>query len=151
MGEALLDQATLEEVARFETEQQQRRLRERLRILVVEDQSFSRTLLCQVAGLHGHYTVDRAATIQEGMQLYLKYAPDIAFLDIELADGSGHELARLIKEIDGSAYVVMVTGNNYKKDVEAAKNNRVDDFIAKPFNKHRIFLSIENFLAKRKT
>jgi len=120
-------------------------LRSRLNILIVEDQYFLRSLLSEV--LNTGFDVDGVEDIKEGWNFYLQKAPDIVFLDIQLPDGSGHALAKKIKELDPSSYIVMVTASNQLNDVEMAKQNHVDGFIVKPFNKKRISDCIDHYLA----
>lgn len=129
--------------ARFRLAQKMRLSREKIRVLVVEDQLFSRKILQEV--LHHDYEVDLAASAKDGLRLFLEGAPEIVLLDIELMDDSGHTLAKFIKSIDPSVFVVMVTGNNSVEDVSMAKSNKVDGFIVKPYNKSKIFESIEKF------
>ncbi|MGE4351952.1 MAG: response regulator [Bdellovibrionales bacterium] len=131
--------------AHFRIALNMRKSRDRLRILVVEDQLFSRKILQEL--LHNIYTVDVAENAKDGMRLYLENAPDIALLDIELADESGHTLAQFIKAIDQKSFVVMVTGNNSVEDVALARSNQVDGFIVKPYNKSKIFECINKYLS----
>jgi DNA-binding NtrC family response regulator len=149
MDNTLTPQMVLERIpalaAHFRIALNTRVSREKLRILVVEDQLFSRRILLEL--LHHFYTVDTAPSAKEGMRLYLENAPDIALLDIELADESGHTLAKFIKSIDPESYVVMVTGNNSVEDVALAKSNKVDGFIVKPYNKSKVLESIEKYFA----
>lgn len=149
MDSKLTPQMVLDKIpalaAHFRIAQNMRRSRQTARILVVEDQLFSRKILEEL--LHHTYTVDVAATAKDGMKLYLENAPDIALLDIELTDDSGHTLARFIKSVDPASFVVMVTGNNSVEDVALAKSNGVDGFIVKPYNKSKIFECIDKYLA----
>jgi CheY-like chemotaxis protein len=131
--------------AHFRIALNMRKSREKLRVLVVEDQLFSRKILQEL--LQHFYTVDVAATAKDAMRAYLDNAPDISLVDIELTDESGHTLARFIKTIDPASYVVMVTGNNSVEDVALAKSNHVDGFIVKPYNKSKIYECIDKFLA----
>lgn len=126
-----------------------RRLRRKApEFLVVEDQDFSRKLL---AGIFEHdYNCYMAANGEQAVAAYAQYVPDITFLDIELPDTDGHMLASLIKKHDPESYIVMVTGNNYIKDVEAAKANKVNGFIVKPYNKMKIKGSVEAFMETKK-
>ncbi len=77
--------------------------------------------------------------------MYLTYAPDIVFLDIELPDIEGHRLAQLLKAIDPNAYIVMVTANNYAEDVAKAIENGAKGFIVKPYSKDKIIEAIVKF------
>ena len=136
-------------IAHFKIARSMRPRRDRLGVLVVEDQLFSRKLLYEV--LRQDYQVDLAPDARAGLGLYLENAPDIAFLDIELTDESGHELARIIKALDAESYVIMVTANNSVEDVAMAKSNRVDGFIVKPYSKGKIAECIEKFKASRQS
>jgi CheY-like chemotaxis protein len=134
--------------AHFRIAQSTRQTREKLRILVVEDQLFSQKILLEL--LHHDYIVDVASGSKEGLNLYLEHAPDIAFLDIEMDGENGHTLARFLKTLDPAAYIVMVTGNNSVEDVALAKSNHVDGFVVKPYNKQKILACIETFIATRR-
>lgn len=143
----ILPNDILTEMARFEIVQKSKPKREKLHLLVVEDQRFTRTLLYKVLRLYGNYIIDTTADAREALHLYLKNAHDIAFLDIELAGESGHTLARIIREVDESAYIVMVTASHAARDIDLAKSNKVDGFITKPFSKDKIFKSIEKYMS----
>lgn len=133
--------------AHFKIALRSRTIREKPRVLVVEDQPFSQRLLLEM--LRQSFTVDTASDAKEALQQYLDYAPDITFLDIELPGENGHTLARFFKSLDPDAYIVMVTGNNSVEDVALAKSNHVDGFVVKPYNKQKIFERIEHFRAQR--
>jgi len=136
-------------VAHFRIAQKTRPARERKRILIVEDQLFSRRLLQQM--LYEKYHLDLAATAQEGLLLYLENAPDIVFLDIELRDESGHSLARIMRTLDPDAGIVMVTANNSVEDVALAKSNKVAGFIVKPYSKQKIMECLKAVESSEKT
>jgi two-component system chemotaxis response regulator CheY len=117
-------------------------------ILVVEDQDFSRRLLQGL--IEKEYVCYGAENAKVAMALYAERAPDITFLDIELPDIDGHTLATLFKRDDPKSCIVMVTGNNYAKDVEAAKANKVQGFIVKPYTRQKIMSAIDTFIARKK-
>ncbi|NTU76907.1 MAG: response regulator [Alphaproteobacteria bacterium] len=134
-------------VAHFRLAARMRALRKRPRLLVVEDQEFSRRLLSEV--LRANHDIDAAASVHEGLNLYFENAPDLVFLDIELPDESGHTLARLLRALDPESYIIMVTANNSVDDVSFARANHVDGFIIKPYNKQKIQEAVEKFAARR--
>lgn len=113
-------------------------------ILIVEDMAFSRNMLLGMLGKK--YKCHIAKDGAEAVHQYATNAPDITFLDIELPDVNGHSLARLFKEVDPGGYLVMLTANNYTKDMEAAKANKVQGFIAKPYSKQKIDEAIMNYI-----
>jgi CheY-like chemotaxis protein len=118
-----------------------RQSRETIEIMIVEDQDFSRKLLMGL--FNKEYTCLGAKDGREAIHYFALHAPDIIFLDIELPDQDGHGLANFFKSLDPFVHIVMVTGNHYKKDVEKARENKVQGFIAKPYNKQKLLNVIE--------
>lgn len=125
-----------------------RAVRKDLKILIVEDQKFSRRLLAGL--LERQYFCYTAETAEQGVRLYAEHAPNVVFLDVELPDASGHDLAALFRKNDNGCYAIMVTSNNYAKDVETARANKVQGFIVKPYQKQRILTVIEAYKKRRK-
>jgi len=125
----------------------ERRTYEKPTILIVEDQEFSRKLLGGM--LDRDYVHYCAANAEQAVALYAEHVPCITFLDIELPDANGHDLAAFVKRHDPESFVVMVTGNNYEKDVALAQENKVQGFIAKPYSKKKIVDAIQKFMNRR--
>lgn len=116
-------------------------------ILIVEDQEFSRKLLEGM--LRRDYTCYCAANAEQALALYAEHLPCIVFLDIELPDANGHDLAGFLKKIDPASFIVMVTANHYENDVKRAQENNVQGFIAKPYSKQKISDAIEKYALYR--
>jgi len=64
---------------------------------VVEDHALPAEAVCEL--LHEPQYVYTAATIKDGWKLYQENNPDIIFNRYQLPDGSGHALARRIRNI----------------------------------------------------
>lgn len=116
-------------------------------ILIVEDQDFSRKLLYDLLARQFVYTCHVAKNASEAIELYATHAPDIVFLDIVLPDFSGHDIALLIKSHDPRSYVIMVTANNFIKDVETARKNKIQGYITKPYSKNKIQAAIDAYMS----
>lgn len=136
-------------IAHFRIAQNMAQARKRPLALIVEDQLFSRKILDEM--LRQDFDVDQAPSARDGLHLYLENAPNLVFLDIELMDESGHSLARVIRAIDPTAFIVMVTANNSSEDVALAKSNRVNGFIVKPYSKQKIGESLNAYRTLRPT
>lgn len=133
----------------LQMEKLKRSLRERetrsdIEVLVVEDQDFSRKLLAGI--FQNDYKCHVAENGTQAIELYARHAPNIAFLDIELPDMSGHQLAKLFQEHDPKRFIIMVTANHYASDVETAKANKVQGFIVKPYNRQKIFNAVDLYI-----
>lgn len=66
----------------------------------------------------------------------------IYFLDIELEDGNGMEIAKKIRERDRTAVIIFVT--NYKEYMQSAFDVQAFQFIVKPFDKVQTHKIIHN-------
>jgi CheY-like chemotaxis protein len=124
-----------------------RKMHKEVYALVVEDQEFSRKLLMSL--LQKTVYCHGAVTAAEATRLYAEIVPDLVFLDIELPDADGHDLAALFRQHDPDAIIVMVTANNYMEDVVKAKANHVQGFIAKPYTKKKIMEVLDTYIKRR--
>jgi CheY-like chemotaxis protein len=122
----------------------ERKNRQDLNILIVEDQDFSRMLLLSL--LNRLYIVHLAADAETALKIYCKHAPNIVLLDIELPGVNGHQLAATLRALDAEAYIVMVTGSSHVSDVVCAMENGAKGFIVKPYSKIKIMESIEKYV-----
>lgn len=74
---------------------------------------------------------------------------DITFLDIEMPGMNGFETLIKIKEINPTAYIVMLSGSSTFNNVTQALNSGASSFIAKPYNRNKIIKALKAYLAKR--
>ena len=79
------------------------------------------------------FKVATALNGDEAMSKLLQEAPDIVILDVKMRrEGEGLEYLPKIKQALPSAKVMMVTGMEDEKTVEAARKLGADDYITKP-------------------
>jgi len=102
------------------------------RVLVAEDDSLSRKIICKFLGGWGYQTIE-AADGQEAMMILRRLdAPPIAILDWEMPAMDGLEICRRVREADRVAYLIMLTGREGKESLVAALDAGADDFLEKP-------------------
>lgn len=155
----MLHQNHNEEVPSFELSPEQQKLfndvlrirphRDLPKVMIVEDQVFSRQILYNM--LTRSYNIYSASTAEEAFKYYIEYAPDIVFLDIMLPGISGHEFATIIRNLDPNAFIIMVTASNNLDDIKRAHGNGVAGFIVKPYNKQKILDCIQKYRKNRKS
>lgn len=123
-----------------------RRVRDRLCILIIEDQQFSRRLV--VESLNKFAEVLSAENGFEALKLYEQNAPDIVFLDINLPGMNGHEVLRQITKMDKDAFVVMLTASDKIEDVQGALKEKARGYIVKPFTRKKLDQYINLYVQK---
>jgi two-component system, NarL family, nitrate/nitrite response regulator NarL len=80
------------------------------RVLIVEDDGFTRMLLCSQLREMGHEVVADVATAAEGMAVLKISQPDLAILDLDLGPGpTGVDLAYAIRKAMPRAGILMLS------------------------------------------
>jgi putative two-component system response regulator len=109
------------------------------RILVIEDEDYVRRLLRRLLAPVG-YSVEEAATAEDGLARLRAEPPDLVLLDLNLPDRSGHEVLEAIRSDPATRLlpVVMMTGMATASEKMRAQAEGVTDFIAKPFSQEEL-------------
>ena len=100
------------------------------RVLLVEDNDDLRDMTCALLQSRG-CTVMTAADGRSGIALAARQRPDVAFIDIDLPDISGYEVARALA-CQGGIRLVAVTGYGQPDDVGRALDAGFDLHLKKP-------------------
>ena len=80
------------------------------RVLVVDDDDFTRTLVATLVESLGHTVVGRAGAVAEAMALADDEGPDMALLDLDLGEGpTGLDLAHGLRRLLPNIAIVMLT------------------------------------------
>lgn len=77
-----------------------------------------------------------------------KEKPDVVFLDINIPERNGTEVAEIIKKFDASIDIIFVTA--YEKYALKAFELYALDYILKPFDEKRINTTIDRIISKRR-
>lgn len=101
------------------------------RILIVEDDITMNKMLSNILLVEG-YKVTSAYTVREAQHCFRTDAYDLAILDINLPDGSGYEVCKVIKEKSSTA-VIFLTANDLEQDMIKGYEMGAADYITKPF------------------
>jgi two-component system chemotaxis response regulator CheY len=125
----------------------QRAKRPDFRVQLVEDDSFTLQLIEK--SLPGMLVIKTMDAI-EAIEMYMLNAPNVVFLDIGLPSMSGQEVLSRILAFDPDAFVVMLSGNAYKEEIEKAMQNGAKGFVGKPFTKEKLHQYIDAYKTKRR-
>jgi two-component system, NtrC family, response regulator AtoC len=118
-------------------------------ILVVEDDSDTRTALAEVLASAG-YRVRTASTGAEGLAA-LQTPPEVdaVLLDLVMPDMDGFELLRRHREAEGRAAVVVLSGLSEAESVVKAMKFGAADYLPKPFDPQELDLVLRRALESR--
>ncbi len=106
-----------------------------LRILAVDDDSMSLTLLARTLQKAGH-EVQTAANGSEALQIALETSPQVVIADWMMPEMDGLELCRALRriEVGRNMFFLLLTGRGEEDRIVEAFDAGVDDYVHKPFN-----------------
>lgn len=116
------------------------------RILVVEDDTFSRTVFSDLLREEG-YDVVCAASAQQALLLLDREEFQVVVTDLVMPDMNGLDLLSRVKQHDPAIEVIMVTGHANMETAISALKAGARDYLVKPINhdefKHTVALCLE--------
>jgi len=115
------------------------------RVLVVDDEVEICLLVSQYLKKLG-YEVSFSLSIAEALDKIASAPYDLLFLDLNLSDGSGYELIKVLQESHSTTKVIVISAYDSEKTKALQKGATL--FLAKPFTKKAIDDSLQqlNFL-----
>ncbi len=114
-----------------------------IRVLIADDDAILREIAGAMLRAAG-FTVQTVASGDAAVAACALDLPDIALLDVEMADGDGYQACVNIRALPGGADlpIVMVTGCDDTRSIDQAYEAGATDFVVKPVNwtllEHRI-------------
>lgn len=108
----------------------------KLRVLVVEDDDITRSLMCSVLRA-AEFEVVEATDGEAGLDAARTELPDVIFIDGRLPRRDGVDVAREIRAdrtAASQATIIVVSARALRRDVERAFDAGVDEYVVKPFD-----------------
>jgi DNA-binding response OmpR family regulator len=102
-------------------------------ILVIDDDTDLRGLLCEQLELHEEFAAEGAPTAADGVRLAKESRPDLIILDVDLPDMDGREALKLMRGNGVSAPVVMLTAASGDADTILGLESGANAYVPKPF------------------
>lgn len=123
---------------------------QRKKLLIVDDEPSIRGLLQTYLQENG-YEVFIASKGSEALEIMHSKSPDMALLDIMLADENGLELLTQVKEINPDTPVLIMTSMGYEEDLlQEAKNKGANSYISKHLPLDQLLMEIHRQLNFKK-
>jgi len=109
-----------------------------LKILIVDDALFMRSMLRDIFVKAGHEVVGEATDGADAVEKFQKLGPDLVTMDIVMPGKNGIEALRDIMACNPEACVVMCSALGQDSLVMEAVEAGARDFIIKPFQEKRV-------------
>ncbi|MGM0507825.1 MAG: response regulator [Fusobacteriota bacterium] len=115
------------------------------KVLVIDDEPVIRELLKEVIEDLG-YRYAEASRIKNGINKLQKGDIDLILLDIQLPQTNGLEGIQLIREIDKSIPIFVISAFHNMESVIEMLDEEIQEFIKKPFEMHILGKKIKKIL-----
>jgi DNA-binding NtrC family response regulator len=116
------------------------------KILIIDDDEVQLSLLQTLLADQG-YTLYSTADGPQGVELFRTHRPDLVLLDIGLPSISGIEVMKQVRQIDGKAKIIVITGYASVESAVHAIREGAWDYIRKPYNLQELGRKVETALS----
>jgi len=118
-----------------------------LKILIVEDERINQKVLNKYFDKL-HLKADIASNGKEAIELYEIYHYDLILMDINMPGIDGVETTKVIKELceEHTPYVIAITADGLKGDINTYKAAGMDDYLFKPVNVMELQRKIADYI-----
>lgn len=120
-----------------------------VKIIVVDDSDFSRSLISKMLAEDGYRVSGEAASAEAALPMIKEKKPDIVITDIVMPNVSGLELAEKINQSFSEVSVIVISSLSQEHIVLDAIGAGASDFIAKPIQKQQLVDSIEKIMSQK--
>ncbi|MFK7948806.1 MAG: ATP-binding protein [Saprospiraceae bacterium] len=117
--------------------------------LIIEDNDELRDFI--KSSIEHQYQIIEAANGQQGLELALKYVPNIIISDVMMPIMDGFELCKRVKTDEKTAHipVILLTAKTAMDNVLKGLQYKADAYIRKPFNVEELLLRMKNLIDVR--
>jgi len=116
------------------------------KILVCDDSAFMRMMLKKLLIDNGHEVIGEAGDGMQAVQLFRQLKPDLTTMDITMPKLDGVEAARLIRDENPLAKIIMVTAIGQQAVMNEALQAGASEFLVKPFDPEKVLSAIQKLL-----
>lgn len=119
-------------------------------ILVVEDETSVREMVCDALRLAG-YETRPAVDGSEALASQQKAKADLIVSDVNMPKVDGYELAQRLRDRGDTTPIIFLTARSEKPDIGKGFRVGADDYISKPFGIEELVLRVAAILRRAKS
>ena len=117
------------------------------KILIADDASFMRLMICQILARKGLTNVIEAENGRQAVERFKSDKPNLTLMDITMPELDGLAALEEILLIDPMAKIIMCSAVADESMVENALKRGAVDFVAKPFRPEELLRSVSMHLS----
>lgn len=120
------------------------------RLLLAEDSQANQLVATTFLKSAG-YDVDVVSDGKEALDAARNFDYDLVLMDVSMPEMDGIEATKLIRQLpgqNGKVFIVALTANVFKDDIEHCYDAGMNGFVPKPIDKKHLLKSISKFLTK---
>ncbi len=115
---------------------------ENIRVLVLEDETYIRQIICRLLRQIGFRLFDEGADGTDGFKELLRVKPDLIICDIHMKPVDGMTFLKKLRHLGKPEYsktpFIFLTADANRDTVIAAKELRVDGYLSKPVSQNSL-------------
>ncbi|NMG04676.1 response regulator [Azoarcus taiwanensis] len=119
------------------------------RIVLIEDNELSRTLLRSILRNAGYEVIGEARDGLSGLEVVDRLQPDLVCLDVVMPKLDGMNVLAELRRETPDIPVIMITGHTDREAVENMIKEGASGIVVKPFNTTKVLAAVERSLAAR--
>jgi len=120
----------------------------KVKILLVDDSTYIRTVLGSIITEAGFEVADEAADGEEAIRKYMNLKPDLVLMDVIMEPMNGMEATKAILDKDPEAKILMVTVLEDRGLFADLMKIGAKGYIMKPFSKDKIAKKIKEIMGE---
>ena len=121
-----------------------------LKIVVVDDSDFSRSIIIKMLKAESFNVVGEAASAASALTVIKDKKPHVVITDIVMPEVSGIELTERINQDFDDVFVIVVSSLSQEHVVLEAIGAGAADFISKPINQQQLADSLDKIMTQTK-
>ncbi len=118
-----------------------------LKILVAEDDTNTRKLMCAVLNQNGYQAIPAVDGV-DALEIMDKHHVDLAVIDVMMPNMDGYELTRTLRQTWTMLPILMVTARQTPQDKKQGFIVGTDDYMTKPVDEEEMLLRIKALLRR---
>jgi two-component system chemotaxis response regulator CheY len=122
--------------------------RSKLKVVIVDDSDFSRTIIIKMLKDEGFNVVGEANSAAAALMVIKEKKPHVVITDIVMPEVSGIELTENINQNFDNTFVIVISSLSQEHVVLEAIGAGAADFIAKPINQQQLTDSLEKIMSQ---